>query len=182
MRLTFNVRRGHCREGVLISTTCFLLDDPDNRRARDCINDGGWVTAGGDGGDESEAASESVAFSVVLGGGGWAAEARRENNPLRDFDGAFVVVVVVGVGEETILVMGVDEDVPSREGDCGVPGSEFVRDRVLPLVFGREPKLWQVSKRYEKDGGYPVKNVHLRSNRCPSSRTAQQEECEWRVW
>jgi len=95
-------------------------------------------------------AFESFAVSVVLGGvgGGWAAEARRENNPLRGFEGAFVVVVavVLGVGEDIILVTGVDEEdeeAPSTEGDCGVPGSGFVRDLVLALLllFGREPKI-----------------------------------------
>lgn len=76
-------------------------------------------------------------------GGGWAAEARRENNPLRGFEGAFVVVGVVGVGEDMTLVMGVDEEEEeaSTEGDCGVTGSGFVTDRVLPLLFGREPKI-----------------------------------------
>jgi hypothetical protein len=91
-------------------------------------------------------AFDSFAFSAVLGGvgGGWAAEARRENNPLRGFEGAFVVVGVVGVGEDMTLVMGVDEEeeeAPSTEGDCGVTGSGFVTDRVLPLLFGREPKI-----------------------------------------
>ena len=88
-------------------------------------------------------AFDSVAFSAVLGGvgGGWAAEARRENNPLRGFEGVFVVVVVVGVGEDITLVMGVgDDEASATEGDCGVTGSGFVRDRVLPLLFGREPK------------------------------------------
>jgi len=91
----------------------------------------------------------SLGVSVGLGGvGGCAAEARSENNPLRGFDGVFVVVEVVGVGEEMTLVMGVDEDdeveeeAPSAETDCGVTGSGFVRDRVRPLLlFGREPRI-----------------------------------------
>jgi hypothetical protein len=91
----------------------------------------------------------SLGGSLGLGGGvgGWAAEARRENSPLRGFDGAFVVVgdVVVGVGEEMTLAKGVgeeDEEAPSAERDCGVTGSGFVRERFRPvLLFVRRPGI-----------------------------------------
>ena len=126
----------------------------------------------------------SLEGSAGLGGGvgGWAAEARRENKPLRGFDGAFVVAggVVVGVGEEMTLAMGVgeeDEEALSAERDCGVTGSGFVRERFRPLLlFVREPGI----STQAVQGGRYLLNVHLQLHRCPSNRIVRQEGCGWR--
>jgi hypothetical protein len=144
------------------------LEEPDKRRAMDCIKDGAGAGCAGSGvvefEEEASLAADEIIFAVLLAegsgfGGGEgceAADARSENRPLRGFDcglaAVAVVAVVLVVGVETVRVRtgepetgGVgagDGDASAGEAgaaaDCGVAGSGFVADLVRPFTLERE--------------------------------------------
>lgn len=109
----------------------FLFVDPDNRRARFCMNVGDASGVGDSGGGLGSGAGVASAFCGG-GDGCCAADARRENSPRRGF--VWTLEVVVGVGEDTVR----DSDlVESGDEVVGLIG--FVDALDLPLVFVRPP-------------------------------------------